>query len=338
MQPFRYFRLFAAILMLSLALGACSPAATPVTPTLVPATTAPTEVPIVPTDVPAATPTATSTSIDLVDGLGNDIKLETPAQRVVSLAPSNSEILYAVGAGSQVVGRDEFSDYPSQVSDLPSVGGSNGQFDLEAIVQLKPDLVLASSLETAEQVKSIQNLGLTVYYLANPTDLDSMYTNLVTVGKLTGHEADAQALVSSLQQRVQVVEDKLANIQTHPIVFYELDATDPTKPYTAGPGSYIDTLITMAGGKNAGAQLGEQWAQLSLEQVVAINPDLILLGDGAYGVTSDMVTQRAGWGSIKAVQNKQIYTFDDNLVSRPTNRMVDGLELLAKLIHPEAFQ
>ncbi len=287
---------------------------------------------------PAKTSVPTQGPITLTDGLGRKVTLAAPAQRIVSLAPSNTEILFAIHAGSQVVGRDEFSSDPAEAKNLPTVGGSMGKYNNEAIVNLKPDLVLAAEINTPEQVQSLESLGLTVYLLPNPIDLDGMYQNLLTVAQLTGHTTDADALVASLKARVAAVDQKLTSAQGKPLVFYELDSTDPNAPYTAGPNTFVDLLIQRAGGRNVGSDMSSAWAQISAEQLVLKNPDIILLGDGAYGVTPESVKARAGWDKIKAVQDGQIYTFDDNLVSRPGPRLVDGLETLAKLIHPEAFK
>ncbi|MCL4561410.1 MAG: cobalamin-binding protein [Chloroflexi bacterium] len=283
-------------------------------------------------------PTPTAAAIQITDGLGRVVTLPGPAQRIVSLAPSNTEILYALGAGEQVVGRDEFSDYPAQAKTLPSVGGSMGKYSLETIVSLKPDLVLAAGVNTPEQVKSLENLGLTVFYLANPADLNGLYTNLETVARLTGKGPQAAELVKSLQGRVSEIESRLSKIQSRPTVYYELDATDPSKPYTSGPGTFVDQLITLAGGKNIAGDLSSSWAQISQEDLLVKNPDIILLGDAAYGVTPQSLAERPGWDTLAAVKDNRIYVFDDNLVSRPTPRMVDGLETLAKIIHPEAFK
>ena len=269
------------------------------------------------------------------DGLNRIVKLHGTPQRIVSLAPSNTEILFAVGAGKQVVGRDNFSDYPAAVKSIKDIGGSMGKYDTEAIVELHPDLVLAGEINTPEEVNSLQQLGLTVYYLPNPTTLEGMFANLETVGHLTGHSSDAATLAKSLQARVAVVDDKIKPLTSHPNVYYELDATDPTKPYTAGPGTFVDLLITRAGGINVGKGLTSQWAQISLEQLVVANPSIIILGDSAYGTNPDSLKKRAGWGGLAAVQNGQIYPIDDNLISRPGPRLVDGLEALAKLLHPE---
>ena len=273
-----------------------------------------------------------------IDGLGRTVTLDQPAQRIVSLAPSNTEILYSVGAGAQVVGRDEFSNYPAESASLPTVGGSFGGYSSEAIVNLKPDLVLAAEINTPEQVKTLEDLGLTVYYLSNPIDLEGMYQNLKLVATLTGHAAEADQLVETLQGRVAAVEAKLASVTSKPSVFYELDSTDPNAPYTTGPGTFMDLLIGMAGGTNVGSVLSSPWAQISLEELVVQNPDLIVLGDSNYGVTADSVAARAGWADLSAVKEGHVYPFNDDLVSRPTARMVDGLEELAKLIHPEQFK
>lgn len=277
----------------------------------------------------------TTAQVIFQDGLGRSISFTPPAQRIISLAPSNTEILFALGAGSQVIGRDEFSDYPEAATSLPVVGGSMGKYNLEEIVRLQPDLVLAAAINTPEQVKALEDLGLTVYYLANPNDLEELNANLQLIGQFTGREKEAGQLVASLQQRVAAVEKALENVSTRPKVFYELDATDPAKPWTAGPGAFITTLIDMAGGESIGAGLPSQWAQISQEELLLQNPDIILLGDAAYGVTPEQVANRPGWEMLKAVKNQQVYPFDDDLVSRPGPRLVDGLVALAKIIHPD---
>jgi iron complex transport system substrate-binding protein len=276
-------------------------------------------------------------SINLTDGLGRIIILPTPARSVVSLTAANTEILYAIGAGRQVVGRDSFSDYPEAAKSVQDIGGSMGKYDTEAIIALHPDLVLAGEINTPEGVNSLEQLGLIVYYLPNPATLEAMYANLETVGRLTGHSPEAITLVDSLKKRVADVDARIALLNFHPTVYYELDATDPTKPYTAGSGTFVDLLISRAGGINIGRSLTSQWAQISLEQLVVENPGIIVLGDSAYGVTADSLKQRTGWSGLAAIQNGRVYTFDDNLVSRPGPRLVDGLEALAKLLHPDAF-
>ncbi len=285
------------------------------------------------TDTPVPQPT--QEQISIVDGLDREVTLVEPAQKVVSLAPSNTEILFAIGAGEQVIGRDEFSDYPSQAADLPSIGGGFGDYNLEAIVDLAPDLILAAEINTPEQVKALEDLGLTVFLLSNPISLDEMYENLFTVAELTAHMSEAEDLVDTLRSRVSKVESDIESAEDQPTVFYELDATDPSAPWTAGSGTFIDTLITMAGGENIASDMEGQYLQISIEALLIRDPQVILLGDAAYGITPESLLDRTGWSNISAVVNDRIYTFDDNLVSRPGPRLVDGLEQLASLLHPE---
>ena len=274
----------------------------------------------------------------LTDGLGRKIVLEKPAQHIVSLAPPNTEILFAVGGGAQLVGRDAFSDYPPEAKNIHDIGGSFGKYDLEAIVSLKPDLVLAGEINTPEQVSSLEKLGLKVFYLKNPVDLDGMYTMIQNIGQLSGHESAAKKLTNSLKQRVTEIQKQISGITSHPTVFYELDASDPAKPFTPGPGTFYTNLINLAGGENIGAKLSSTWAQISLEQLLVEDPHFILLGDAMFGTTPESVAVRAGWQSLTAVKEGRVLPFDDNLLVRYGPRQVDGLEALAKIFHPEAFQ
>jgi iron complex transport system substrate-binding protein len=276
-------------------------------------------------------------NLTFTDGMGREVKLNGPAQRVVSMAPSNTEILFAIGAGNQVVGRDTLSDYPEEAKKLPDIGSTFDQLNTEQIVSLKPDLVLAAEINTPEQVKQLEDLGLTVYYLKNPVTLEEMYGNLDIVAQLTGHQKEAAALVDSLKKRVAAVDEKIAPLSSRFSVFYELDATDPAKPYTAGKGTFITQLIDRAGGYNIAADL-DGYPQMSLEQVVAADPAFIILGDARYGVSPESIAQRPGWENLSAVKNGNVLPFNDDLVSRPGPRLVDALEELAKLLRPGLFQ
>ena len=287
----------------------------------------------------AVTPTTrVGVTVTITDGLDRTVSLQVPALRIVSLAPSNTELLFEVGAGDQLVGRDSFSNYPEGAAPVQDIGGSMGQYNYEAIAALEPDLVLAAEINTPEQVRSLENLGLTVYYLSNPVDFDGLYGNISLIGKLSGHDQESLELVSALNGRVQEIEAKLAGVKTRPSVYYELDATDPALPYTIGTGTFGDYLITRAGGTNLGGSIGAGWVQISAEEILQRNPDLILLGDVYYGVNPETVAARPGWEVLDAVKNGKVIPFNDDLMSRPTARMVDGLEALAALLHPEIYQ
>jgi iron complex transport system substrate-binding protein len=285
-----------------------------------------------------STPTTTTETVTLTDGLGRSVTLEIPAQRIVSLAPSNTELLFDVKAGDQLVGRDSFSNYPEEAIQIDEIGGSMGQYNYEAIAALEPDLVLAAEINTPEQVRSLETLGLTVYYLSNPSDFNGLYANIRLVGQLSGHAQEAEVLVDDLGMRVADIQTRLADMAATPSVYYELDATDPAQPYTIGAATFGNYLIGMAGGMNIGASLGEGWVQISSEQILQSDPDLILLGDAYTGVNPETVAARPGWDVLSAVKKDRVIPFNDDLMSRPTARLVDGLEALTALLHPEVFQ
>jgi iron complex transport system substrate-binding protein len=276
--------------------------------------------------------------VSSTDSFGHVVKLKGPAQRIVSLAPSNTEIVFAVGAGAQLAGRDDFSDYPAEAAPVPSIGSLYPQANAEAIVALKPDLILAAGITSPDEIKKLEGLGLTIYVTSFANTLDDIYGDIRAIGALTGHAPEAEALVATMQTRAQAVTERVKDAEK-PVVFYEIDATDPAKPWTAGPGSFIDQLLTLAGGVNAGGLASDPYPQLSLEQIAHQDPAVIILGSATFGgQTPELVAQRPGWGELSAVKNNRVFAFDDNLVSRPGPRVVDGLEALAKLIHPELFK
>lgn len=306
-------RIFLLFVVLMLILSACAPAVT-------------------------ATPTAAAVPA-AKDANGDTITLEKPAERIISLAPSNSELLFAIGAGKQVIAREDFTNFPEEAKSLPSVGGNMSKYNLEQIASLQPDLILASPLTPPDQIKAMKDISAHVFVVANPTSFDELYTNIRAVGALTGHAAEASALTKDMSARVATVLEKVASAKDKPKVFYELDATDPAKPWTSGPSTFVDMLIGMAGGQNIGAKLTGEWAQISQEDLLVEDPNIILLGDSLYGgVTPEQVMARPGWAGLAAVKNNQVKIFNDDLVSRPGPRMVQGLEELAKLLHPDLFQ
>jgi iron complex transport system substrate-binding protein len=287
----------------------------------------------------AAPPTATATTavIRLTDGMGTEVELPGPAARIVSLGPSNTEILFALGARDQIAGCDLTSDFPAEAKPL-AVIADYPTLNVESIIALQPDLILAAEIISPEQVQSMRSLGLKVFYLANPTSLpDDLLTNIRAIGTLTGKSPEAETVIAGLQSRFDAVKQKSAAAASTPVVYFELDATDPARPYIAGPGSFVDTLIHLAGGRNLGAGLSSSWATISAEEILREDPDIILLGDTGYGVTVESVAGRPGWKNLNAVKNNAVYGIDSNLVLRPGPRLADGLEIIARRTHPEIF-
>ncbi len=316
-------RILSSLVLLAL-LAACAPAAV--------ATQVPTAV-----VEPTTAPVVVDTSISLTDDLGREVTLEAPAARVVSMAPSNTELLFAVGAGDQVVGRDPYSNFPEEALDAADIGDTYASLNTELILSLEPDLVLAAGITPPEQVDQLEQLGITVYWLGNPTDLEGLYRNLETVGILTGNEQEALAAIDEFSARADAVLTKVATVTERPTVFYEVDGqTDPNAPFTAGAGTFIDLIINLAGGANVvGNQEG--YIAYSIEDLLVADPDVILLGDFAWGATVESVAARSGWGALSAVANDRVYPFNDDHMSRPGPRLINALEELALLLHPELF-
>jgi iron complex transport system substrate-binding protein len=269
------------------------------------------------------------------DDLGNEFELEEPAQAIISLSPNMTELLFGVGAGDRLIGRDSNSTYPAEALDAVDLGGMWDGIPVEDILAMEPDLILAGEIYSAEAIAELRDLGLVVYWQANPDNFEGLYQNIRDIAVLTGTEDVAEELVESLQERVIVVDEKLATVDETPLVFYELDASEPANPWTPGAGTFISYVIQKAKGKNLGDSLNGEWVQISSEELIAQNPDVILLSDALYGVTPESVAERAGWGEIKAVVDGQVYPFDPFVLSVPGPRLVDGFELLAEILHPE---
>ncbi len=278
-----------------------------------------------------------TTTLVFTDDLGNELQFDQYPQAIVSISPSMTEMLFALGAGEQLVGRDEMSTYPEAALDVPSIGAMWGDLPVEAILAAEPDLVLAAEIISPETVSALQELGLPVYWQANPDTFEDLWENLREIAALTGHTEEAETLATELTARVAAVETAITEAETTPVVFYELDATDPSNPWTTGSGTFIDYIISLAGGVNAAATLEGEYAQISAEALISENPDVILLGDALYGISAESVMARAGWDAIAAMQNGAVYPVDPNTLSVPGPRLVDGLETVAALLHPELF-
>ncbi|NIS82973.1 MAG: ABC transporter substrate-binding protein [Anaerolineales bacterium] len=276
-------------------------------------------------------------AVTLTDGMGREVRFDEPARRIVSIAPSSTEILFAIGAGDLVVGRDDISDFPPEVSEVTSIGSTYGDLNTEAIVALEPDLVVAAMINSPEHVQAIENLGIMVFVLPNPDDFSDLYQILETAGKITAREEQAATLAQELQDRVEVVLNKLIDVE--PVkVYYEVDGMDPTAPWTIGSGTFQDVLITMAGGENIIADL-ESYVQLNLEELIARDPEVMIFSQSPWvETTPESVVERAGWSEITAVARGEIHGIEANWLDRPGPRLVDALEAMAVILHPERFE
>jgi len=267
----------------------------------------------------------------LVDDYGRTVELDKIPERIVSTAPTPTELLFAVGAGPLVVGVDNYSDYPEDALSLPKVGSY--ELSVEVIVSLEPDLIVSSDLVPLSQLELLEDQGIPYVILATRT-MDDIMRDIRLVGILTGHVTEAEALVQSLEERVSAVTAKTqaADLEK-PKVYLEYF------PYwTFGPGSFGNDLIELAGGINIGQNTTSEYPMVTSEFVIAENPDVIIYTVGYMTeTTAEEIASRPGWDDLSAVQGDEIYSLDDNLISRYGPRIVDGLEELAQILHPDLF-
>jgi iron complex transport system substrate-binding protein len=275
-------------------------------------------------------------AIVLTDRLGRELRLAAPARRIVSLAPSGTETLFAIGAQDRLIARDARSLHPPEAAAIASIGEVYPRVNLEVVLGLEPDLVLAAGTTQAEDVRALAALGLKVYATSIASGLEDIYRDILGIGAVVGRDAEAARLVESLRRRAGAVAERCARAATRPRVLYEIDASDPGKPWTAGPESFIQQMLSIAGGESVGRAGGGKYFQMSLESLVLADPEIIVLGSSTYGSQKpEDVARRPGWGGLTAVRRGAVHPFDDDLISRPGPRVIDGLEALARLLHPE---
>jgi iron complex transport system substrate-binding protein len=268
----------------------------------------------------------------LIDFQNRSVTVPARPERLVSIGPSITAFLFALGAGPRVVGVDDFSDEPAEAATREHVGGIKVNF--EKIVALKPDLVFSVKFSDGT-IEKLQAASLNVL-VVDPQTVGEVATTARLIGQAVG--ADGDALGASIKEKVNAVKTKTATATTRPRVYHEIDASDPAKIFTVGPGSYINDLIDIAGGANIAARAASAYPQLSAEEILRSDPEIIVLAADAYSSKPGDVASRQGWSIISAVKNNRIFTIDPNLINRPGPRVGEAAEAYAKLVHPELFR
>jgi len=264
------------------------------------------------------------------DDLGRLVAINGTPERIISLAPSNTEILFALGLGDKVVGVTDWCDHPPAVLDKEKVGAYDTP-DIEKIVSLTPDLILVAHGTTMEVINNLVGLGLTVFGIET-TDLNDLLNDIRTVGEITDKEVEANALTSEMESRIQAVTDQTEELEEKPRVFYVV-WHDPL--WTAGAETFIHELIEKGGGVNICGNL-TGYPMISIEEVIAYNPEVIITS--SWPGVNEWVMNETALNVTYARQNDRVYMCDDNLVQRPGPRLVEGLEWFAHFIHPEIFE
>jgi iron complex transport system substrate-binding protein len=284
----------------------------------------------------SAAPSAAAYPLTLTDDAGREVVLSAEPERIVSLAPSNTEIVCALEACDRLVGVTDFDDYPAEVADVPDVV-IGAVVDVELVVDADPDLILAAGNEVTASavIAELSELGYAVVVLS-PASLDEVLDDIQLVGEAINARSEAEALAGDMQERIDGVTDAVAGA-TRPRTFYEVGVFEGAI-YTAGEDSFLASLVTLAGGEPITGDA--RTFAIGLEDLLTADPELILLGDAAYdpSVTPESVAARPGWSAMSAVQSGQVVVMlEDPVITRPGPRIVDGLEALARAIHPDRF-
>ena len=281
--------------------------------------------------------------VTIVDDSGVEIGLEAYPQSLISLAPSITEIVYAIDAGDLVIGVTDYDNYPYDFSAWVQAGNmtSVGDFDspnLEVIASLDPDLILATGGVLGETITTLRDMGYVVVVL-DPTTLDGVIENIEMAGKLTNKNAEAATIINDINTRITAVKATVATATSLPTVYYEV-WYDTTGVWTAGSQAWQNELIDIAGGVNLFFDQDLEYFSTGSEQVITLNPDVMIVPK-EHGVnfweSFEAIKDRPGWDSINALQNDRMYDVDSDLIARAGPRIAKAIETFAAIFHPELF-
>ena len=308
--------------------GAVAPSAPPATPTVAPTAAA--------TAAPTATPTATPVAafpVTLTDDEGTSVTIKAEPEKIVSLTPAATETLFALGLGKRVVGKaQDVALYPPEAGPIPEVAVYDA-VDVEKVVGLDPDLVIAggNNFNKPEAITQLRSLGIPVVVEYAP-DVATVLSDIELTGKATGTADEAKAITDRMSDEMGRVQAAVATLP-RPRTFYELDATGAI--YGPSDNSFLAEMLRMAGADPITTGSPDKY-DISPEKLIAADPELILLADAQYGTKPEDVAKRPGWSVMTAVKNGDIRPIDDTTVTRPGPRLFLGLALLARTIHPDA--
>ncbi|MCQ6557815.1 ABC transporter substrate-binding protein [Paenibacillus mendelii] len=279
-----------------------------------------------------SSPSATVYPLTVKDATDVELTFAAAPQKVVTLLPSETEIMYAIGAGDQVVGVDDYTNYPEEAAAKTKIGGMEA--NIEAIVGLKPDLVLASSSMSKPAIDKLRELKLNVY-ATDPKTYDAVIEKIDQIGIIMDKTAKAAEVTQHMKDVRQQVQDAVQNA-AKPNVYLEF-----SPGWTVGAGEFLDELIATAGGINIADQQG--WYEIDPEQVIKTNPDVIIYAsmivkEGEINPILDLIQKRPGWNAIQAIKNKQVFEVDQDPLVRVGPRLAEGLQDVAKKLHPDLFK
>lgn len=269
------------------------------------------------------------------DALGNKVEVKEAPKKIVSLVPSNTEILFALGLEKEIVGVSDNDDYPKAATKKEKVGGM--EFNVEKVLSLKPDIVFAheSNAKSVEAgLQQIRDAGITVFVVKNATNFEETYNTIKQIGQITDKEQKADQIIADMKAKVKEVQDKVANVKQRTAF---VETSDEPEIYTAGKDTFMQEFFDLVNIKNVvDDQSG--WFKIDSEQIVKRNPDTIIVMEDYVPNIVEKVKKRQGFDSITAVKNDAVVKVNQDLTARTGPRLADGLEEIAKAVYPEAFK
>ncbi|NLJ41961.1 MAG: ABC transporter substrate-binding protein [Clostridiales bacterium] len=283
-----------------------------------------------PEDLNNSGETGNFSPVEITDSLGRTIVIENQPQKVISIAPNTTETLFALGLGDKVIGVSQQCDYPEEAVAKDKMGDF-WQPNIELIVAADPDLLFVGNAAPQEFLEKMDENDIVTIALEG-FNLEGTYQSILDTGKAMGTEDAAAYLVDSMKKKVVEIQEKTDGIDR--LKGYFAISYGDMGDYTAGAGSFIDELITLAGGENIAGDMDEPWAEYSIEKLLEKDPDVIFIGEQSM---PDGLADAPGYKELRAVKEGQIIILDDNIVMRAGPRIVEGLEEMAKGMYPEAF-
>ena len=275
--------------------------------------------------------------VTIVDDGGFTVTVTEKPETIVSLAPTNTEILFALGFGNSVIGNTDYCNYPEESKSVTKIGGYS-TINIEKIVALNPDIIYANQNNGYDNIEHLKSLGYTVI-LINPESIDGIYNAIGIVGKTLGADTEADALTAEIKSGIKEITDKLEGVETVPTIMHAM-SVDPY--WVSGSKTFQDELMTLAGSVNAFSDV-EGWGTVTIEKLITASPDIILTDPGAdMGSPGENTLKQAFFkdprlADITAVKNHDVYVMDADIFDRGGPRVVEALETLVMITHPEIF-
>ncbi|MBS8263876.1 ABC transporter substrate-binding protein [Mesobacillus boroniphilus] len=276
--------------------------------------------------------------VTIKDGTGQEVTIESKPEKIVSLIPSNTEIAYGLGLDEQIVGVSEFDNFPEEVAEKEKIGGM--EFNLEKIISLKPDLVLAhaSSAHSSEAgLQQLKDTGITVLVVNDATTFDEVYESISMIGTASGQKEKADVMIADMKKKIEEIKTKAQEIKEEDRKSVFVEVSPAPEVYAAGKNTFIDEMLQIINAENTVTEEG--WPKLDSEAIIKRNPEVIITTHGYYTPEPvKNVTSREGWDKITAVKENRVVDVHSDKVTRTGPRLTEGVEELAKAVYPDVFK